>query len=85
MDRLFSGYLNAICNSGLQEDHTISDSAEKPPLLKKPPKTGKMSQVEQRPGLIERDSIRRVGVFWWCFQVLLFDHRGFFSRIISDP
>ena len=57
------------------------DSAEKPPSFEKPPKTRKTSQVEKRPGLIERDSIAVVGLFWWCFQLLLFDHRGFFSRI----
>ena len=31
--------------------------------------------------MIERDSFGVTGLFWWCFQVLLFDHRGFFSRI----
>ena len=40
-----------------------------------------MSQVEKRPGLIESNSIGVVGLFWWCFQLFLFDHRGFFSRI----
>ena len=24
---------------------------------------------------------RSTGLFWWCFQVFLFDHRRFFSRI----
>jgi hypothetical protein len=57
------------------------DSAEKTPLLREPPKTPKTSQVEKRAGLIESDSFGLVGLFWWCFQVLLFDHRGFFSRI----
>ena len=52
-----------------------------PPLLEKSPKSPKTSQVEKRPGLIEGDSFGVVGLFWWCFQVLLFDHRRFFSRI----
>jgi hypothetical protein len=57
-----------------------------PPLLKEPPKTRKMRQVEKRPGLMESDSIRGVGLFWWCFQLFLFDQLGFFSRIKSiDP
>ncbi len=30
------------------------------------------------------DFFNAVGLFWWCFQVLLFDQLGFFSRIIID-
>jgi hypothetical protein len=57
------------------------DSAEKPPLLKEPHKTPKSSQVEKRPGLIKSHSFEVTGGFWWCFQLFLFDHLGFFSRI----
>jgi hypothetical protein len=54
-----------------------------PPLLKKSPNMPKSRQVEKRPGSVESDSFGVGGHFWWCFQVLLFDHLGFFSRIES--
>jgi hypothetical protein len=52
-----------------------------PPLLKNHPKTVKCSQVEKPPGSVVGDLFEVAGLFWWCFQLFLFDHLGFFSRI----
>ena len=32
-----------------------------------------------------RDSVDAPGVFWWCFQVLIFDQLRFFSKIRPTP
>jgi hypothetical protein len=72
----FSKTVGAI---GVASKHLIL--LKNPPLLKKSPNMPKSSQVEKRPGSVESDSFGVGGLFWWCFQVLLFDHLGFFSRI----
>ena len=41
-------------------------------------------EIREIRGSIPLVAAGRVGVgglFWWCFQVLLFDHLGFFSSI----
>ena len=52
-----------------------------PPVFKNHQLNLKLSQVEIIPASVVGDLLSVTGPFWWCFQLFLFNHRRFFSRI----
>jgi hypothetical protein len=57
------------------------DSAEKTPCFENPRKNRENCQAEDSPESVIDDFSWMIGVFWWSLKSLLFEKRGFFSRI----
>jgi hypothetical protein len=67
--------------ANFQSELLIVDSAEKPPIFENARNPSKKCQAKDAPRLFIRNVFGEGGHFWWCFEVLLFEHEGFFSRI----